>query len=73
MRDRKNGLPTQRLTVRDYIMLVNMVLFFAAGGTLLYRAFLRNAAWLAYVMGALFIFAGGYRFYLFYNALRGGK
>lgn len=73
MHDRKNGPPAQRLTVRDYFMLVNMVLFFAAGGTLLYRAFHRNAAWLAYVMGALFIFAGGYRFYLFYHALKGEK
>lgn len=72
MRDNRNALRGQ-LSIRDYFMLINMVLFIVAGGTLLYRAVRHNASWLAYLMAGLFLLAGGYRFYLFYHALKGGK
>lgn len=50
-------------------MLINMFLYFLVGGTLLYRAFFRHAAWPAYLIAVLFILAGSYRFYSLYKAL----
>jgi uncharacterized membrane protein HdeD (DUF308 family) len=48
-------------------MLINMVLFIILGATILIRALARNASFLAYLMGAGFLFAGGYRLYLIYK------
>jgi hypothetical protein len=62
------SLPGQ-MRWRDYFMLANMVLFIVVGGLMLYRAFSQNAPWMAYLMGSIFVFAGGYRLYLFYNVL----
>lgn len=60
-----------QLTWRDYYMLVNMILFLVVGGLTLYRAFSQHAPWMSYLMGVGFIFAGGYRLYLFYKTLLG--
>ncbi|HEY5600385.1 MAG TPA: hypothetical protein VIK48_06805 [Candidatus Manganitrophaceae bacterium] len=63
----------QKLTLRDRLMLVNMVLFFVIGCLILYRALSRNGPWLAHGMGVLFISTGGYRLYLLRKALKGVK
>lgn len=55
------------LTLRDRVMLINMLLYFLVGGTLLFRAFFRHAAWPAYLIGILFLLAGGHRFYFIYK------
>ncbi len=61
-------------TLRDRIMLINVLLFFWIGGAILYRAFFRHASWLAYLIGFGFLLFGSYRVYLFYKVLsRSGR
>lgn len=56
---------------RDILMLINMILFFVLGAALLIRAPIRNASLSAYLMGCGFLFAGGYRLYLFFKTKKG--
>lgn len=58
---------------RDYLMLINMILYLAVGGVLLYRAVSLNASWLAYLIGAVFLSAGGYRVYLICKVVKGER
>ncbi len=67
------GVVTPRLTFREVLMLVNMVLFIILGAAMLIRAPLKNASFLAYLMGCGFLFAGGYRLYLVYKTSVGPK
>lgn len=69
----RSGFFPQRPRFRDYLMMINMVLFLVTGSLLLYRAFFRGAPALAYLMGAGLLFIGGHRFYLLYKAIRGGR
>lgn len=58
------------LTWRDRLALVNMVLFICVGGLLLVRSFTQGASLWAYLMGGLFLLAGGYRFFLVFSILK---
>ncbi|NKE69789.1 hypothetical protein [Candidatus Manganitrophus noduliformans] len=60
------------LSLRDKVLMINMFLYFAVGGAILYRAFFRHASWPAYLIGSLFLLIGSYRFYLIYKALSKG-
>lgn len=53
----------QRPVLRDYIMVVNMVLFFVVGPLLLIRSTNR----IGELVGILFLFLGTYRLYLFWT------
>ncbi len=60
-----------RWRFRDYMMLINMVLFIVIGGIMIYRSVALGASLIAYLLGAGFIAYGGYRFYLLYKVLKG--
>ena len=55
------GVFQSRMTFRDKMMLVNMVLYFFVGATLLIRSFLQSGSVLAYGIGCGLLFAGLYR------------
>ena len=55
------GVFQSLMTFRDKMMLVNMVLYFFVGATLLIRSFLQGGLGLAYGIGCGLLLAGLYR------------
>jgi len=59
-----------RATLRDILMLINMIFLLIVGAVLLFRTFLgHHGSFLAYGIGCGLIFAGLYRGYLIYQVL----
>lgn len=56
-------------TLRDILMLINMVLLLIIGTVLLVRNFLAHGSFLAYAMGCGLMLAALYRGYLVYQVL----
>jgi len=64
------GAFQSRMTFRDRVMLVNMILFLFVGVTLLVRSFLQSGSWLAYGVGCGLLLSGLYRSSLVLRVLK---
>jgi hypothetical protein len=59
-----------KMTWRDRLMLMNMLLFLVIGLAILVRSAQHDAPWPAYAFGTGCLVAGGYRLYMVYKVIR---